>query len=308
MPRLAFTDHRRVEHGREDRPGTRNTPSLFNVVYKHSFFWDGRASTLRAQAFGPLTNPVEQAFPSQAAMVAAIRSNSRYLLEFQEAFDISRAHITAGLVVKALNAYECTLLAGNSAFDLYFYGHQKTALTQAAIRGLALFRGRAGCASCHTIGRTYALFTDERFHQSPMGMPSRVTARLGELTQLVFESVKHENRSELERLIATNADVAALGRFVVTLNPRDIGKFETPSLRDVALTPPYMHNGSIATLAMAVDEELYRRGKVLKYPIPLTVTERHDLVAFLQSLSSPNAASDSTASAAIGVRAFAARQ
>jgi cytochrome c peroxidase len=88
----------------------------------------------------------------------------------------------------------------------------------------------------------------------------------------------------LERLLATDAQVAALGRFVVTLDPADIGKFKTPSLRNVALTAPYMHDGSVGTLAEAVELELYQRGNVT-YPIILTRDERADLIEFLQSLS-----------------------
>ena len=122
-----------------------------------------------------------------------------------------------------------------------------------------------------------------------MGLSEGVTKSLGQLTREISESTKAGDHRKIEHLIATDPNVAALGRFVVTLNPRDIGAFRTPSLRNVSLTAPYMHDGSIATLSQAVDEELYRRGRVLKYPIPLTVNERHDLVAFLDSLTSPSA-------------------
>lgn len=122
-----------------------------------------------------------------------------------------------------------------------------------------------------------------------MGLPDEVTKHLGELTQRIVATAKAGDRRKVEQLIATDPSVAALGRFVVTLDPRDIGTFRTPSLRNVALTAPYMHDGSVATLSEAVDEELYRRGRILRYPIPLTVSERRDLLAFLTSLTSPNA-------------------
>jgi cytochrome c peroxidase len=100
---------------------------------------------------------------------------------------------------------------------------------------------------------------------------------------------KKNDPAHLENLIATDKEVAALGRFIVTLNPADIGLFKTPSLRDVALTAPYMHDGSVATLKEAVELGLYGRGNSLAYPIALTATEKSDLIAFLQALTGPSA-------------------
>jgi cytochrome c peroxidase len=102
----------------------------------------------------------------------------------------------------------------------------------------------------------------------------------------VTTTVSRGDTRELERLVATDPGIAALGRFVATLNPADIGRFKTPSLRNVALTAPYMHDGSVATLEEAVDLELYGRGATLSYPIALTLDEKHDLVEFLRSLTS----------------------
>jgi cytochrome c peroxidase len=89
----------------------------------------------------------------------------------------------------------------------------------------------------------------------------------------------------IEDLIASNTEVSALGRFVVTLDPSDIGKFKTPSLRNVAMTAPYMHDGSVATLEEAIDLELYSRGSVTR-PIVLTRSEKSDLIEFLKTLTS----------------------
>lgn len=264
---------------------------MLNAFYLGSLFWDGRSANLESQALAPLTNPIEHAFRSKDALIEVIRRDPNYSRAFQDAFGVGAAHFDATLVARALGAYERTLLGGDSAFDRYLYAHDPAALTPAAARGLALFRGRAGCSSCHTIGPSYALLTDGQYHMSPMGLPEAVTKNLGQLTQRIAVTVNTGEHRKLEELIATDPNVAALGRFVVTLNPRDIGTFRTPSLRNVALTAPYMHDGSIATLSEAVDEELYRRGRVLEYPIPLTVSERRDLVAFLDSLTSPNARS-----------------
>jgi cytochrome c peroxidase len=289
IPRLAFSDGHPRAHGRADEIETRNTPSLLNALYLDALFWDGRSASLESQALAPLTNPAEHAFRSESEIVAAVRHNPSYVRAFQNAFRVGTAHIDAKLVTRALAAYERTLLAGDSAFDRYLYGHDSAAMTQAAVRGLVLFRGRAGCSSCHTIGSSSALLTDGDYHVSPMGLPDVATKNLGRIALEIAETAKAGDHSKLEHLIATDPNVAALGRFVVTLNPRDIGTFRTPSLRNVALTAPYMHDGSVATLSQAVDEELYRRGRILKYPIPLTVNERRDLVAFLNSLTSPTA-------------------
>jgi cytochrome c peroxidase len=196
------------------------------------------------------------------------------------------------MVGQALAAYERTLIAGGSAFDRFQYGHQSEALSAAQARGLELFRGRARCATCHLIGTSFALFTDEQFHMSPGGLPSSVTTHLPSLARSVVEAT--HDHSRLERLIATDSDIAALGRFIVTRNPADIGKFRTASLRNVALTAPYMHDGSVTTLEDAVDAELYSRTPSASYPIALTVSERQDLVEFLKSLTSPYAITGST--------------
>jgi cytochrome c peroxidase len=157
-------------------------------------------------------------------------------------------------------------------------------MSDAAARGFELFRGRANCTACHTIGPKWSLLTDQAFHVAARGIPRSVNDNLPVLAQKVVAASNGGDRRELERLIATNMEVAALGRFLVTLDPADIGKFKTPSLRNVALTAPYMHDGSVATLAEAVELELYQRG-VVTHPIILTRDEKADLIAFLQSLN-----------------------
>jgi cytochrome c peroxidase len=288
---IAFTDGRARSVGNGNQVGTRNAPSLLNVVYLQSLFWDGRAADLNSQISAPLTNPVEQALQSASDALNPIRSDPTYVKEFSSAFGVGADRIDMSLVARALSAYERTLLAGGSPFDRYAYGHDPRAMNAEAIRGLAIFRERAQCTSCHQIGESSALFTDGEFHISPMGLPIAVSSNLGPLTKKIVLAKKAGIPRELERLIATDANVAALGRFIVTLNPVDIGKFRTPSLRNVALTAPYMHDGSVNTLEQAIDLELYNRGTALNYPVALTVSERADLLSFLQALTSPSAQS-----------------
>jgi cytochrome c peroxidase len=158
-------------------------------------------------------------------------------------------------------------------------------LSDAAVRGLAIFRGRGRCDVCHTIGDNSALLTDQSFHASPLGLPASANAALVELTQRVTELHSANDISELNSNVVSNPDIAALGRFLVTLKPQDIGLFKTPSLRNVALTGPYFHDGSVASLNEAVDLELYSRGDAIRYPIVLTTQEKADLIEFLKALT-----------------------
>ena len=287
LPESAFNDGRTHSIGHNGAVGTRNTPSLLNVAYSDTLFWDGRATNLETQALAPLTNPIEHALTSTAAIAEIARGDDAYSQDFSKSFNVQPSQITGEMVGQALAAYERTLITGNSPFDRSEYGHDAHALSEAAARGLELFRGRAKCVACHLIGSSSALFTDGQFHLSPGGIPSSVTTHLASLARKAVEVAN--DRSQLERLVTTDAEIAALGRFIVTRAPTDIGKFRTPSLRNVALTAPYMHDGSVKTLEEAVDAELYSRTTAANYPIALTVSERQDLVEFLKSLTSPYA-------------------
>jgi len=287
IPESGFTDGRARSVGHAGAIGTRNAPSLLNVVYASSLFWDGRASDLESQALAPLTNPVEHALRTEDEILDKVRADTIYTREFERIFNLRSRQLDVHQVAAALAAYERTLLAGGSPFDRYQYAGDQNALTPAALRGLALFRGRAQCDTCHTIESSSALFTDMQFHMTPLGLPAQVNESLGKLTVEVVNAVRENRRRDMEMLLATDSQLAALGRFAVTLDPQDIGKFKTPSLRNVALTAPYMHDGSVPTLDEAVEVELYGRTLAQTIPITLTVTERHDLVEFLRGLTSP---------------------
>lgn len=284
IPTHGFTDGRPIAVGVEGQRGTRNTPTLWNSAYLARFFWDGRAGSLASQALSPLFNPRELGVRNPQVLVSIIRGDPTYRTAFQKAFGGGAAAISASEVGRALASYEGTLVAGDSPFDRYFYGHERHAISAAAIRGLGLFLGRANCASCHTVNKTYALFTDNTFHDEGIG--------LGPLAATLATTSMRITRTptgELDRLISSDPVVAALGRFVITKDPSDIGKFRTPSLRNVALTAPYMHDGSIQTLSEAVELEIYYRGLRSGRPLLLTPTDRSDLVAFLNCLTSPAA-------------------
>ena len=285
-PERAFTDGRVLAEGIGKRRGTRNAPTLLNAAFNTTQFWDGRRDSLEAQAQDPLVNPREHGLPDYPTLLRTIGGDPAYANAFREAFSVAPDAIRMEHIGKAIASFERTLLAADSPFDRYAYGQAPQALSAEARRGLALFEGAARCASCHLIGRQYALLSDNAFHSVNVGL-QRIAPRLAELTTRLVDSRKAG--LSLDQTVLSEEDLAELGRFAVTLNPVDIGRFRTPSLRNVALTAPYMHDGSVATLAEAVDMELYNRGTDAGRPLILTPAEKSDLVSFLVSLTSPAA-------------------
>ena len=168
------------------------------------------------------------------------------------------------------------------------YGGDKNALSKSAIRGLELYKGKARCQECHAISTNYALFTDNKFHNVGVGF-NKIRPRLREIVRQV--KMAQQKGIELDESVLTNSEVSELGRFVVTGKTSDIGAFKTPSLRNIAVTGPYMHDGSLATLEEVM--ELYNEGGE-KNPflgslrvLNLTDGEIKDVVEFLRSLTSP---------------------
>lgn len=276
-----FMDGRKVAQGLNGKEGTRNTPALLNVAYLTSLFWDGRRTTLEEQAPDPFVNPIEHGIENYDAMIKVIRNDQKYVSAFTSAFNIKPNKISLTHVAKALASFERSLVSGDSKFDRYFYGGDKLALSESEINGLDLFRGRARCATCHVIGAQSALFTDNDFHSLGVGI-ELISPKLASLTKRIVNLPVQE----VSNLIAQDTDVAALGRFSSTRKPSDIGRFRTPSLRNVAKTAPYMHDGSVETLEEAVELEAYYRSREANRPLVLSPQERADIVAFLKSLTS----------------------
>jgi cytochrome c peroxidase len=265
QPARAFTDGRTTSQGVAGKIGTRNTPSLLNIAFSRHLFWDGRGEALAVHALDPLYNPVEHGLSG---------ADELRRLAAAETADVGNA----------LAAFLRTQIAGDSPFDRYYFGKRKNAMSASAVRGLDLFRGRAGCAACHTIDKESALFTDQQFHSLGIGM-DKIERKLPSLAA----RVRAFDPAKLGHLVLGDADVAALGRFVATQKAADIGKFRTPSLRNVALTAPYMHDGSVPTLEKAIEiESIYRLLSSGK-PVLLSAADQADLIEFLKALTSPDA-------------------
>lgn len=284
QPERAFTDGRAVAQGIRKSQGTRNTPTVLNAAFNTTQFWDGRRDSLETQAGDPFLNPIEHGVRDASALVALVRADPDYVRAFGQAFAVGADGISTALMNRALASYERTLLAADSPFDRYLYGGDKQALSASARRGLALFRGVAQCASCHTITESDALLTDNRFHSLNIGL-KRIESRLPALTTQLERA--RSSQAGVDKAVLSDPDVGELGRFAVTLDLADLAKFRTPSLRNVALTAPYMHDGSVRTLEEVVELEIYYRSAFDGRPLVLDVQEKRDLIEFLQALTSP---------------------
>jgi cytochrome c peroxidase len=258
-PALSFTDGHAHSSGASGKTGLRNAPTVLNAAYEPAQFWDGRAKTLEEQVGGPMANIVEMNQPHEVA-VSKLNADPELRKEFEKAFGPGK--ITLNKIEQSIASFERTLLSGDSAFDRYAYGGDKKAMSPGAIRGFEVFKDpkRGNCASCHLVSSKYALFTDGLFHNLGVGVNDE-----GQLTDL--------------------------GRYSETKREADKGAFKTPTLRNVALTAPYMHDGGLKTLKEVVD--FYAgRGNSNPYldkrisTITLTGKDRADLVEFLETLTS----------------------
>ncbi len=288
-PDKAFTDHLRVSKGIKGQEGTRNAPTVINAAYYTTQFWDGRVPSLEEQSKGPFINPVEHGLKDFAPILATIRADRQYREMFMKVFDAAPADITIDHVAKAIAAFERTVISGDSPFDRYLYGKDRDAMSEAAIRGLEVFRVKGRCVDCHTIGQTSAIFTDNRFHNIGVGF-SQISENLMDIVDAY--RARQESEHEMDVTILTSRNISELGRFAITLDPSDIGRFKTPSLRNIAVTGPYMHDGSMDTLEEVV--EFYNEGgednPMLDggiRPLRLTEQEKADLVEFMKALTSP---------------------
>ncbi|MFH1242814.1 MAG: cytochrome c peroxidase [Pseudomonadota bacterium] len=287
-PKKAFTDGLPVAEGIKKLKGTRNSPTVINAAYYTSQFWDGRRPTLEEQAKDPFLNPVEHGLSGHEIIIDVIRADSEYPGQFRKIFGVQPPEITIDHVAKAIASFERSIISGDSAFDRYMYGRHKDALSESAKRGLELYNGKARCQECHAIGPNYALFTDNKFHNLGVGF-KKIQPRLREIVKEV--RMAQQKGRELDESILTKTEISELGRFVVTGKLSDIGAFKTPTLRNIAVTGPYMHDGSLTTLQEVM--ELYNKGGE-KNPflgsvrvLNLTDDEIKDVIEFMNSLTSP---------------------
>ncbi len=285
-PAIALTTADPVSIGIRNQKTARNAPTVFNSMFNELQFWDGRAVSLEEQSKGPLTNPLEMGMKDHDAVVARVKSIPEYAPKFTAVF--WSEGITIDTVAKAIAAFERTQLSGNAPFDRFMAG-DAAAISASARRGWDLFNGKARCISCHAWNPSSPFFTDFKFHNVGVAAKDRNFTALAREALRVLQSNKNLEATLDE--LALREGTSELGRFLITRQPRDIGAFKTPTLRDIELTAPYFHNGSEKTLLDAVN--FYDKGGEPNpnldggiRKLSLTDAEKADLVEFLKTLTS----------------------
>jgi len=246
-PSMGWSDAGPTSTGINKQLGGRRSPPVSNSVYNPLQFWDGRALSLEEQAKGPIENPIEMG-NTHLIMVRTVQDIPGYVEEFQHAYGTTT--VTIDQVADAIAAFERTVVTTDSPFDRFVRG-DVSALTSLEKRGLEIFNGKGHCTACHWGGN----LSDGRFHN----LGAKQTGPLKEDE----------------------------GRYNVTKDPKDKGKFKTPTIRDVALRPPYLHSGSEKTLEDVV--EFYNQGggkgvanlDPMMVPLGLSKEEVKALVAFM---------------------------
>jgi cytochrome c peroxidase len=253
VPEKGFADPTQFSSGVGGKKGGRQAPTVINRVFSRSQFWDGRAASLEEQALGPMMNPVEMAHPNINSVIGRLEKDPGYVTAFKQAFPDEGGAINDVTISRAIASFERTVMSGNSPYDRYTQGGDKSAMNESAQRGYQLFLGKANCASCH-VGFN---FTDESYHNLGTG---------------------------------TVAKKPDMGRYAVTKLDGHQGAFKTPTLREIANTAPYMSDGSLKTLEEVVEfyDKGCRNNKWLSpkvKPLGLTEQEKKDLVEFMKALS-----------------------
>lgn len=263
-PARAYTEARSVSVTAHGRTLARNAPSVMNSGYLTTFGWDGRFLSLEAQAVAPFHVDSDMGIEIGEA-IGRIAADAEYRRQFEVAY---HGAPTVATFAKAVASFQRSLISGNSRFDRFLYGGETTVLTELEVAGMYVFLDRAACVNCHDVfhplvnplGGAIAPFSDHRFHNLGVGY------RAGRMRDL--------------------------GRYMVTNDWTDWGAFKTPGLRNVALTAPYMHDGSLATLEDVV--EFYDRGGIPNpnlstrmRPLLLLPEQKTALVAFLKTLTDP---------------------
>lgn len=262
-PEMNWSDGRRVSLGHDQAANSRNAPSLENIWFFKNLFWDGRAASLEEQLLGPISSSIEM-HQELKILPAKLKAIKGYAELFTSAYGDKK--ITQDRIAKAIATYELTFTSRKSDFDYFLEGNTKR-MTDQQVQGLHLFRTKARCMNCHN----GPLFTDDDFHN---------------LGLTYYKRNKYED----------------LGRYNITKNPEDVGKFRTPGLRNVLRTRPWFHNGLFDNIEGVMN--MYNNGMPQPKPKPdelndplfpktdvhiqrlkLTLAERDAIIAFLGAIT-----------------------
>ena len=317
IPEQGFTQQELATPvGHEGRSVRRNAPSLYNVAFRSTLFLDGREESLTKQVWSPLLAENEMANNSRAALLSRIKTISDYDQRFSKLYPNGLTEQTLGL---AIAAYERSLVAANSPFDQWYFQTTSVdaaqganypaerrivspgqSLSSEARAGFAIFT-RLGCASCHSLNESFALFSDGQFHNTGVGY-LRVNKAIQPARVQIAPGTFVEPDVSVETTILSD-----FGRREVTSLASDQWRYRTPTLRNISVTAPYMHDGSIGTLEEVV--RFYEQGgggdpkqDPRVQPFSLTHEERSSLVKFLESLTSSSVHKLAGSARAAGIR------
>ncbi|GAB3829227.1 cytochrome-c peroxidase [Pontibacter rugosus] len=259
QPDKAFSDGQALTTaGVTGKQLKRNVPAIINLAWQKSFFWDGGAKDIESLTFGPLTHADEMA-QDLKELTKELQQHATYPQMFRQAFDSDS--ITSASITRALAQFQRTLISANARYDKYKRQEAGGALSDAELKGFVLFQQH--CGSCHTSD----FFTDQDYHNNG-----------------------------LDVLYSEDDERLAWGRGRISQQAGDIGKYKTPTLRNIALTAPYMHDGRFATLEQVLVH--YRTGvkpspslaPQLQQPngqfgLPITAAEQEKIILFLHTLT-----------------------
>jgi cytochrome c peroxidase len=258
-PRYSFAEPRRVSLSDNGKPGRRNAPSLIDVGFRPSLMWDGKFHALEQQMFGPFSSGEMGIGVEHAAQ--RLHADSRYAHQFREALGNGP---TPDGMARAISAFQRTLVSRENRVDRLLTSNDASGLVRLELDGYEIFIRKAQCSACH---RPFPLQPDGRRYRRPL-----------------FSDFQYHNIGAGLRHGELDA-----GRYELTRQQSDWGVFRTPSLRNSAKTPPYMHDGSFATLEEVV--EFYSAGgrpnpnlSPLIRPLHLDGYEKSALVAFLRAM------------------------
>jgi len=251
-------DGKAVSVGALGKPGTRSSPTLWNVAYQTVYFWDGRAPSLESAVKSQIVSPTEMGMPDETTVVTRISSIPGYREQFKKVFHRDDA-LDYDNIAKAIAAYIRTLVTPNSPFDRYLEG-DKNAVSSAVLQGHHDFI-EIGCASCH-------------FWVNFSGPVPGLAFQMGEGFYELFPNFVGSKYDKLYRLQED------LGRYLVTKEEIHKRMWRVPTLRNVAVTAPYFHNGSVGTLKEAI--RVMVRTQLDK---ELTAQQVSDIITFLNSLT-----------------------
>lgn len=279
FPQTGWGDGNQISRGYPGTQNLRNAQTALNAAYYHRPFWEGAVDRLEAQAQAAGTGVVE-GNADQSIVEMRLRFIPEYVQRFKAVFGTEWPQV--GDAWRAIATFVRTIVSDPTKvpFDRYMNG-DRNALSPAALRGYQLYQGKAGCIQCHS----GALASDQKYHS--LGLPENTILKSSILHQVTHSFAQRAKGVTDPQLLAADMD---MGRYYQTKDPADIGKFRTPSLRELKYTAPYMHNGVFHRLDDVV--EFFNQGggpgtnkSSLLKPLGLSADEKRDLVAFLEALS-----------------------